>query len=138
MTQRKTNILLVEDDELDVLNLQRAFERSNLPGPVMVAHDGVEALEILRSDAAPRDRCLVLLDLNMPRMGGLEFLQELRADPALRSLPVVVLTTSTDECDRTAAYDLNVAGYLVKPMRFPTFVEMVSTLDQYWSYVELP
>ncbi len=86
----------------------------------------------------PLARRLVLLDLNMPRMGGLEFLQELRADETLRSTPVVVLTTSNQECDRIEAYNRNVAGYILKPITFTNFAELMTTLNKYWALCELP
>ena len=86
----------------------------------------------------PRDRRIVLLDLNMPRMNGIEFLKELRADPDLHMTPVVVLTTSDDERDKINAYNLNVAGYLLKPVTFANFVEVMAALNKYWTLVEFP
>jgi CheY-like chemotaxis protein len=136
--ERILNILLVEDDEVDVMNVRRAFERNHITNPLYVAGNGVEALEMLRSGAVPADRRMVLLDLNMPRMNGIEFLKELRSDDLLRPLPVVVLTTSDDERDRVEAYNLNVAGYLLKPVTFVNFVEVMATLNKYWTLVELP
>ena len=138
MTERLLNILLVEDDQVDVMNVKRAFEKNRIVNPFQVAHDGVEALAMLRDGTVPANRRIVLLDLNMPRMNGIEFLRELRADPSLRLTPVVVLTTSNDERDRVEAYNLNVAGYLLKPVTFVNFVEMMATLNKYWSLVELP
>jgi CheY-like chemotaxis protein len=139
MAEIKTlNILLVEDDEVDVMNVRRAFQKNNILNPLFVAGNGIEALEILRSDKFPKDHRLVLLDLNMPKMNGIEFLKEVRADPQLRSLPVVVLTTSRDERDRVEAYDLNVGGYLVKPVSFPDFADLMAALNKYWTLVELP
>ena len=135
---RALNLLLVEDDDLDVMNVQRAFEEGHITNPMWVAGDGVEALELLRAGAVPDERRLVLLDLNMPRMSGIEFLRELRGDPALRGTPVVVLTTSDDERDRVEAYDLNVAGYLLKPVTFGSFVELMALLNRYWTVVEMP
>ena len=138
MTQRMLNILLVEDDDVDVMNVRRAFDKNKILNPLYVASDGVQALEMLRSGAVPADRRMVLLDLNMPRMSGIEFLRELRADPALHPIPVVVLTTSNDDRDRIEAFNLNVAGYLLKPVTFVNFVELMATLNKYWSLVELP
>ena len=138
MTERMLNILLVEDDEVDVMNVRRAFERNRILNPLYVASDGIQALEMLRGDGMPGDRRIVLLDLNMPRMNGIEFLREIRSDPQLRLLPVIVLTTSNDERDRIDAYNLNVAGYLLKPVTFVNFVELMATLNKYWSLVELP
>jgi CheY-like chemotaxis protein len=132
------NILLVEDDEVDVMNVRRAFKKNNIRNPLWVAGNGLEGLEMLRGDEIPRDRRLVLLDLNMPRMNGIEFLRELRADAELKLTPVVVLTTSDDERDRVSAYDLNVAGYILKPVTLANFVEAMATLNKYWTLVELP
>jgi len=138
MRSSMVNILLVEDDEVDVMNVRRAFQKNDIKNPLWVAANGVEGLEMLRSGQVPRDRRLVLLDLNLPRMNGIEFLRELRADPVLRLTPVVVLTTSDDERDRVNAYDLNVAGYILKPVTFKAFVEAMATLDKYWTLVEYP
>jgi CheY-like chemotaxis protein len=132
------NILLVEDDEVDVMNVRRAFERNNVSNPLFVAGNGLEALEMLRNGTVPRERRLILLDLNMPRMNGIEFLQELRADPELAAAPVVVLTTSNDDQDKIDAYNLNVAGYLLKPVTFSNFCERMTTLNKYWTLVEMP
>ncbi len=98
----------------------------------------MEGLDLLRGNQVPRDRRLVLLDLNMPRMNGIEFLRELRADVSLRATPVVVLTTSNDDRDKVDAYDLNVAGYLLKPVTFMSFVELMTALNRYWTLVEMP
>jgi CheY-like chemotaxis protein len=135
---RCLNILLVDDDEVDVMNVRRAFQKAHITNPLFVAHDGIEALAILRRGDFPCDRRLVLLDLNMPRMNGIEFLRALRADPALHAVPVVVLTTSDDERDKVDAYDLNVAGYLLKPVTFGSFVEIMVALNKYWTLVEMP
>jgi CheY-like chemotaxis protein len=132
------NILLVEDDEVDVMNVRRAFKKNNIGNPLWVAGNGLDALELLRGPEIPRERRLILLDLNMPRMNGIEFLRELRADPELGLTPVVVLTTSDDERDRVDAYNLNVAGYILKPVTFVSFVEAMATLNKYWTLVEMP
>ena len=138
MADRVLNILLVEDDDVDVMNVRRAFEKNKILNPLFVAGNGIEALELLRSGGVPAGRRIILLDLNMPRMNGIEFLRELRKDPVLRLTPVVVLTTSNEEKDRINAYDLNVAGYLLKPVTFVNFVEVMATLNKYWTLVELP
>lgn len=137
-TTRCLNILLVDDDEVDVMNVRRAFQKAHITNPLFVAHDGIEALEMLRRNDFPCERRLVLLDLNMPRMDGIEFLRVLRADAALHAVPVVVLTTSDDERDKVDAYDLNVAGYLLKPVTFGSFVEIMVALNKYWTLVEMP
>ena len=135
---RVLHILLVEDDEVDVMNVKRAFEKNKILNPLYVASNGLEALSMLREGKVPQARRLVLLDLNMPGMGGIEFLRELRADPKLRPTPVVVLTTSGDEKDRIDAYDFHVAGYLRKPVEFPNFMELTAALNKYWTLVEMP
>jgi len=131
------NILLVEDDEVDVMNVRRAFKKNNITNPMWVAGNGLEALEMLRSGTVPKERRLILLDLNMPKMNGIEFLRELRADQDLVSASVVVLTTSNDERDKVEAYNLNVAGYLLKPVTIVSFVELMATLNKYWTLVEM-
>ena len=135
---RVLHILLVEDVEVDVMNVKRAFEKNKILNPLYVASNGLEALSMLREGKVPQARRLVLLDLNMPGMGGIEFLRELRADPKLRPTPVVVLTTSGDEKDRIDAYDFHVAGYLRKPVEFPNFMELTAALNKYWTLVEMP
>lgn len=138
MEAKVLNILLVEDDQVDVMNVRRAFERNRITNPLFVARDGIDALEMLRSGRVPLARRIVLLDLNMPRMTGIEFLRELRKDHGLMHTPVVVLTTSNDDRDKIEAYNLNVAGYLVKPVTFINFVELMAALNKYWMLVELP
>jgi CheY-like chemotaxis protein len=135
---RTLNILLVEDDEVDVMNVQRSFKKNNISNPLFVAGNGVEALEMLRSGSVPSQNRLILLDINMPKMNGIEFLRALRADPVLRSSPVVVLTTSNDDKDRLESFQLNVAGYLLKPVTFNSFVEVMLALNKYWMLVEMP
>ena len=138
MTARPLNLLLVDDDAVDVMNVRRALQANGVAHPLHVARGAHEALEMLRGSAVPRYRRLVLLDLNLPRMNGVEFLRALRADAELCCTAVVVLTTSDDARDRLDAYNLNVAGYILKPVSFPDFRDTMSTLIQYWSLVELP
>ena len=142
--ERPLNILLVEDDDVDVMNVRRAFDKSKLDHTLRVAGNGLEGLDILNqvdpSDASPlaQHRRLILLDLNMPKMGGIEFLQELRKNPDLQSIPVIVLTTSDEERDRVEAYRFNVAGYILKPVTFSKFIDVISKLSAYWSLCEMP
>ena len=142
MSDRLINILLVEDDDVDVMNVQRSFKKNNIINPLTTAGNGLEALDILRGRSPehdfPPDRRIILLDLNMPKMNGIEFLKELRADPELHSIPVIVLTTSDEERDKVEAYRLNVAGYIVKPVTLASFVETVAALNKYWTLSELP
>jgi len=135
------NLLLVEDDEVDVQGLKRAFAKSRIGNPITVARDGVEALEILRGEngqaklAKPH---LILLDLNMPRMNGLEFLEAIRADEDLKTSVVFMITTSRAEEDKARAYEKNVAGYIVKQDPANTFMQAVALLEHYWKIVEFP
>lgn len=138
MSEKMLNILLVEDDAVDVMNVRRAFDKNNVSNPLYVAGNGLEALQMLRDGTVPSDRRLILLDLNMPKMNGIEFLQALRADPELSNAPVVVLTTSNDDQDKIDAYNLNVAGYILKPVTFSNFCERMTTLNKYWTLVEMP
>jgi CheY-like chemotaxis protein len=138
MDERSLNILLVDDDEVDVMTVMRAFEKANITNPLFVATNGVEALELLRGPRIPSSRRMVLLDLNMPKMNGIEFLHELRKDPMLAPTPVVVLTTSNEDRDRVEAYRLNAAGYLLKPVTFMAFAEVMATLNKYWTLQEMP
>lgn len=143
MKTRTVNVLLVEDDEVDAMNVQRAFKRNQIENPLYIAHNGLDALAMLRgndpaSPAIPGNRRLVLLDINMPQMNGLEFLQALRQDEMLKSIPVVMLTTSDADQDRLEAYRLNVAGYIIKPMTFDLFTQIMVALNQYWALCEIP
>ncbi|HAA29821.1 MAG TPA: two-component system response regulator [Cyanobacteria bacterium UBA8553] len=142
MDEKPTSFLLVDDDEVDVMTVKRALKKNNITNPLYVATNGIEALAMLRGNKMPKllpgQRRLILLDLNMPKMGGIEFLRELRADPNLRALPVIVLTTSNEDKDKVEAYNFNVAGYIIKPVTFTKFVEAIATLNQYWMLSELP
>lgn len=137
-SDRATNVVLVDDDTVDVMNVRRAFAKARIEDPLFVAGDGLEALTLLRSGTVPAHRRIVLLDLNMPRMSGLEFLRALRADAALAATPVVVLTTSDDQREISEAYRLHVAGYLLKPVTADSFLNLMDTLARYWSLMEMP
>ncbi len=140
MSEEVFGVLLVEDDDVDIMKVKRGFQKNNFPYPLHVEENGVEALRLLRRRKQELNSLpgLILLDLNMPKMNGIEFLRELRADSQLKHLIVVVLTTSNDERDVVSAYDLNVAGYIVKPVTFQKFVDALSTLGLYWTLCELP
>ncbi|WP_043754765.1 response regulator [Imhoffiella purpurea] len=131
-------ILLAEDDPNDEILTLHALEETNICNRVVVAHDGVEALDYLfgRGIFAGREPmdlpAVVLLDLNMPRLNGLDVLREIRADPLTRRLPVVMLTTSKDEQDMLTSYDLGVNSYVRKPVDFDQFTEAVRGLGMYW------
>jgi len=135
------NILLVEDDEVDVMAVKRALKDLKIANPFFRAADGIDALEILRGENGktklPRPY-IILLDLNMPRMGGLEFLEELRKEPDLRSSIVFVMTTSAAEEDRARAYDKCISGYVLKHSTAHSFIDAVTMLEHYWRVVEFP
>lgn len=141
MKAQEVKILLVEDDEIDVMTIQRVLQKKQLANQLYVANDGIEALEILRG-TNEREKIqrplIILLDLNMPRMSGLEFLDVLRQDQELRDSIVFVLTTSNSEEDRCQAYDKNVAGYIIKSDVGRSLSNTISMLDLYWRVVELP
>ena len=141
MAGRTVNVLLVEDNIVDQEGILRAFRMHRIANPVHIAVDGAEALALLRGDDGrpklPRP-FLVLLDLNLPRMTGIEFLKSLRADPELRDAIVFVLTTSKRDEDRVASYDLNVAGYMLKTDMGTSFSRAISLIDNYWKVVEFP
>lgn len=137
----EVNILLVEDDDVDVMAVKRSFRELRIANPLFEARDGVEALEQLRGKPGTPpipSPLIILLDLNMPRMNGIEFLAEIRKDPQLHSSVVFVMTTSSDENDRVRAYNYNVAGYVLKHSPGRSFIEAVSMLEHYWRIVELP
>ncbi len=137
----EVTFLLVEDDEVDVMILKRAFKELKIANELVVCHNGIEALEILRGgeDTKPlQSPYIVLLDLNMPLMNGLEFLEQLRLDERLTRTIVFVMTTSNDEKDKYAAYEKHVAGYILKSDPGRTFMAALEMLDQYWRIVELP
>lgn len=130
-------ILLVEDDLLDVMTLKRGLRDIHAHNPLYVSNDGEEALAFLHDPTQPTP-ALILLDLNMPRMNGIEFLKILKTDPTWRTIPVVVLTTSQEEQDRLDSFELSAAGYIVKPLEYPDFVQKLLIIYQYWRLSELP
>jgi CheY-like chemotaxis protein len=130
-------ILLVEDDQVDVMTIRRALREIHVTNPVVTAENGEDALRYLR-DAASEPPCIILLDLNMPIMNGIEFLQHAKADEALRRIPVIVLTTSEEQQDKVSSFDLGVAGYMAKPVDYRRFVEMMRSIDLYWTISEMP
>lgn len=137
-------ILVVDDDRIDTEMILRAFAQSQLVHDIQCVRSGIEALERLRGQGEleplgdERLPSLILLDLNMPRMNGLELLAELKADPELRRIPVVVLTTSNDELELERCYALGAAGCIVKPIDFSAFVEGVRRVAHYWALCETP
>lgn len=134
---KHATILLVDDDDIDAITVERAFKKLMIVSPIVRAKDGVMALELLRDGLVPKPY-IILLDLNMPKMGGLEMLEELRKDERLNKSIVFVLTTSKDDEDKVAAYNYNVAGYILKEKAHNGFDNLVKLLDYYWRVVELP
>ncbi len=136
-------VLLVEDDEVDTETVLRAFKKNKISNPLFTTKNGEEALAFLRRESpfidptqAPRPG-IILLDLNMPIMSGLEFLKIVKDDKDLKSIPVVVLTTSEEENDRLESFQHCVAGYIIKPVDFEKFVEAIKTINLYWTLSEL-
>lgn len=134
---KEVTLLIVDDDDIDAIALQRALRKLRLLNTIHRARDGKEALNMLRTAAIPMPY-IILLDLNMPRMNGLEFLQELRVDPMLTQAVVFVLTTSKSDEDLVAAYREHVAGYIFKQHMDRDFLEVVGLIEHYWRLVELP
>lgn len=140
MSPKSLEVLLIEDDEVDVMQVARAFRKKEFPHKLHVATDGLEALEMIRHQngkAIPKPQ-IILLDLHMPRMGGLEFLQELRKDASLSNISVFVMTTSSDQRDMDLAYSLNIAGYIVKPVSVEKFNAALEKLSGFWDLIEFP
>ncbi len=133
----KKPVLLVEDDQIDVMAIKRAFKVIKITNRLNVANNGGEALAYLRNSENEKP-CIILLDLNMPKMNGIEFLMIAKQDELLRKIPVVVLTTSREDQDKADSFNLGIAGYMVKPVDYKRFVEVVKTIDLYWTLSELP
>lgn len=130
------SIMLVEDDEVDVMNVKRAFKKNEIENSLYHAVNGLEALDMLRGNNLIPSPKIILLDINMPKMNGLEFLKELRSDEKLKKITVFVMTTSNDDSDKIDAYNYNVAGYILKPLSFDSFVDSIKKLSDYWGIIE--
>lgn len=133
----KKPILLVEDDKVDAMTVRRAFKDLKVTNPLVHSINGEEALDYLSDDSNDKP-CVILLDLNMPKMNGTEFLKVVKADESLKRIPVVMLTTSQEERDIVESFELSVAGYIVKPVDYQKFVEAIRTIELYWTLSELP
>ena len=141
MTANPVSILLVEDDYLDIMNVERELKKLNINLPLHVARNGREALNMLRGEGGatkilPKPS-VVLLDINMPKMNGIEFLEIVRHDPEFRDLNVFIMTTSNEESDRLAAQNLGATGYIVKPLSFDKFGGQNSTIDSFSLMLDL-
>lgn len=130
-------ILLIEDDSVDAMTVRRAIKELHVANPLEHVENGEEALAYLRDPGCERP-CLILLDLNMPVMNGIEFLQVAKADPGIKSIPVVALTTSDEQEDKVESFELGVAGYMRKPVEYQQFVDIMRTIDAYWTISESP
>jgi CheY-like chemotaxis protein len=130
-------ILLVEDDSVDAMTVSRAFRELKVKNQLCNAVNGEEGLKYLKAETNKKP-CVILLDLNMPRMNGIEFLKIIKADENLRRIPVVVLTTSREERDIVDSFRCSVAGYIVKPVDYQKFVEAIKAIDLYWTLSEMP
>jgi len=134
---KKKTIMLVEDDELDVMSVRRSLNTLDLPYELYTAFNGIEALEMLRVATKPGIEFLpdiLLLDLNMPRMNGLEFLTVIRADDRLKTIPVYIMTTSGEQTDRVATDRLGVSGYLIKPMAYSSGYKRVDSMELFFQF----
>jgi CheY-like chemotaxis protein len=129
-------ILLVEDDDVDRLTVRRAVKKLKIPNKLIMAENGEEALEMLRSmEELP---WFILLDINMPRMNGLELLKIMKSDDRLKVVPIIMLTTSAQDQDRYESFKHSVAGYVIKPVEFDNFVDTIDQIHKYWLMVQTP
>jgi len=135
MLGKDETILLIEDDRVDIMTVQRALQNNNISNPIHIARTGLEALSLLRGDKGIEKivpPALILLDLNLPKMSGIEFLRELRNDPELNELHIIVLTSSNEPQDRAAAFEYDVDDYIVKPHSFDEFTRAMATILAFW------
>jgi len=135
MTALKS-ILLVEDDIVDMMSVKRALKEINVTNPLYHVENGIEALEFLADKEKPKPT-IILLDLNMPKMGGIEFLSIMKKDETIRRIPVIILTTSKAEYDKIQSYNLGVAGYMIKPVDYQQFMEVIRAMCMYWTLSEV-
>lgn len=130
-------ILLVEDDQVDKMTVVRALKEIHVTNPLVHRENGEDAVNYLQDPASDKP-CIILLDLNMPIMNGIEFLRNVKNDDQLKRIPVVVLTTSEEQQDKVNSFDLGVAGYMAKPVDYRQFVEVMRSIDAYWTISEMP
>ena len=130
-------VLVLEDDIVDAMTIRRALKDNEIFNEVVIKKDGEEALQYLKGESGERPS-IILLDLNMPRMNGIEFLKNLRQDEKLNSIPVVVLTTSRSEQDKIDTFKLGISGYIIKSVNYHEFVKIIRTIKNYWEMSEFP
>ena len=131
------SILLVEDDKVDAMTVKRALKEIKVANRLDITNNGEEALAFLKNPENDTPG-IILLDLNMPRMNGIEFLEIIKKENDLKRIPVVVLTTSKEDQDKVDSFNLGVSGYMIKPVDYKKFVEVVKTINLYWTLSELP
>ncbi len=136
MSSVHKTILIVEDDQVDVMTIKRAFKQVEAENDLHIESNGEEAIRYLNE--VKELPGLIILDLNMPKMNGIEFLNIIRSNPKFKHLPVVVLTTSKEQQDKISTFNLNISGYMIKPVDFNQFKDMVKTIHHYWELSELP
>ena len=130
-------ILLVEDDKIDAMTVKRAMKDLKITNLLAHVYNGLEALDYLKNLSNEKP-CIILLDLNMPKMNGIELLKNLKKDESFKKIPVVVLTTSNAEKDKTESFNLSIAGYMLKPVDYKQFVDVIKDINLYWTISEIP
>ena len=139
---KSIHFMIIDDDVIDIKDMQRTFKKNNIDNPLHIATNGLEALNKLlglngEKKIMPTPQ-IIILDINMPKMNGIEFMKNIRANKQLKSLLIFIFTTSNSEKDKMEAYNLNVAGYIVKPFQVSQFMEIISSLHRYWNLLEFP
>ena len=136
MKSRKP-ILLVEDDKIDAMTVKRAMSDLKIINDMVHTWNGLEAMDYLSKEENPKP-CIILLDLNMPKMNGIEFLQKVKNHPEWKKIPVIILTTSNAERDKNETFTIGVAGYMIKPVDYKQFVDVIREINIYWELSEMP
>lgn len=137
MNKNQREVLLVEDDRVDAMLIKKAFKRLEINNPIHHVENGEDAVAFLKNEENVKP-WIVLLDLNMPRMNGIEFLEIVKSDPELKNIPIIVLTSSLEQRDRSSAFDFGVAGYMVKPVTYADLLNLMEAIRQYWTFSKLP
>ena len=132
------SILLIEDDEVDIKNIERVFKEAEISNNLAICNNGEEALAYLEKNKVVDRPCLIMMDLNMPRMNGKEFLLELKINDHFKMIPVIVFSTSEEERDVEDCFRSGVAGYFIKPLDYTEFLKMIQAINVYWRYSEMP